>query len=235
MSEVDRSALRLVFITPGDRDPARTAVLIDSVLRGGATTVLLREPQLAPATRRQLAEQALALTAQNGAQLVISRDVELALGVGAWGVHLGWDGPSMEAVRARAGSLIVGRSAHWPLHAEDEQADYVTLSPFGVTERSRPRPRLTPEQVDATLMRLNAPVVALGGIDLQSVPCLPAGLDGIAVIRALADATDPALAAEGLRGAVEHRWASGPMDSGPLDRGLLDRGFLDRGPDLAPS
>jgi thiamine-phosphate pyrophosphorylase len=111
------------------------------------------------------------------------------------------------------------------LQAEDEQADYVTLSPFGATERSRPRPRLTPGRVEATLARLNAPVVALGGIDLRSVPCLPAGLCGIAVIRALADASDPEAAAVTLRGAVEHRWP----------RELLDRGRLDVGLDPAPS
>jgi len=199
--------LRLVLITPGDRPPESTLSLVERALAGGVTAVLLREPQLGRDERNLLAQELAAAAGEAGALLLLHNDVTAALECAADGVHLGWGGPAPAAARAAAPALLLGRSAHWPLQAEDKQADYLLLSPFRPTPKAQPRPLLTDEQVGQVLgERGLGPVVALGGLTAPDVEALPAGLAGIAVLRAIAGADDPASAAAALRAAVERRW-----------------------------
>ena len=199
--------LRLVLVTPGDRPPEATQSLVEQALAGGVTAVLLREPQLGRDERNFLAQELAAAAGDAGALLLLHNDVAAALECAADGVHLGWGGPAPAAARAAAPGLLVGRSAHWPLQAEDREADYLLLSPFRPTPKARPRPLLTGEQVGHVLGEHGlGPVVALGGLDATDVDSLPQGLAGVAVLRAIAEADDPAAAAAALRAAVERRW-----------------------------
>jgi thiamine-phosphate pyrophosphorylase len=172
------------------------------------TAVLLREPQLGRDERNFLAQELAGSAREAGALLLLHNDVAAALECAADGVHLGWGGPSVAAGAPRPRrDCSSGRSAHWPLQDDDRAADYLLLSPFRPTPKARPRPPLTAEQVRSALdePRLG-PVVALGGLDAAAIATLPAGLAGVAVLRAIAQADDPAAAAAALREAVERRW-----------------------------
>ncbi len=198
--------LALVLVTPGDRPAARTLALANAALDGGVTAVLLREPQLPDAEREALGLALAAACRARGALVLVSRDAGLALRVGADGVQAGWGGPDVDALRAAAPRLQVGRSAHWPLLTQDLRADWITLSPFRDTPRSHPRALLAPVQVRTLLDTPGLPpCVALGGLTEADVPGLPAGLVGVAVLRALGDAADPRAAAARLRAAVDAR------------------------------
>jgi thiamine-phosphate pyrophosphorylase len=197
---------RLVLVTPGDRAPATTARLVAAALDGGVTAVLLREPQLEAEDRAALARELCAACAEHGAQLLVSRDPALALVCGTGGVHAGWGGPTVAELRAAAPGLLVSRSAHWPLQPEDLLADLLLLSPFRPTTRSLPRSLLTDEQVRSVLATPGLPpTAALGGLGIEDIAMLPAGLSGVAVIRAIADAPDPRAAAVQLAAAVAAR------------------------------
>ncbi len=214
-AEALHRALRLVFVTPGDRDVATTLALVVAACAGGVTAVLLREPQL-DARARQCLAASVAEALGSTAVLTVSRDIAAAQAGRALAVHCGHGGPTVASVRAAG--YAAGRSAHWPLCAEDEAADYLTLSPFRPTGRSHPRALLTAEQVTTVLAAAGrarpggVPVVALGGLGLDDVAALPDGLSGIAVMRALAEADDVTAAARSLRRAVEARW---PLDASP--------------------
>jgi len=196
----------LLFITPGTRAPADTLRLVQAALDGGVQVLLLRERQLDGAARAALGHALAAEVRRAGARLLVHTDVDLALACGAEGVQLGFDGGSVAQARARAPQLLVGRSAHWPLQPDDLAADFVLLSPFRATHASRPRPLLRDGLVRAALADLQpAPVFALGGLGAADVPTLPAGLAGMAVIRAIADAQDPRAAAAVLRAALDAR------------------------------
>lgn len=202
--------LALLLVTPGDRGPAATLALARAALEGGASALLLREPQLEPPARRDLARELGLLCADHGAPLLVSRDAQLARACGASGVQAGWGGPGVEALRAALPGRAVGRSAHWPLQAEDLQADWLTLSPFRPTPRSHPRPTLTADQLRGIFATPGLPpTLALGGLTAADVPRLPAGPCGVAVLRALSEARDPREAARRLRAAVEERLAGG--------------------------
>ena len=199
MSEIRPGALRLVSITPGDRSPAETLALAQAGLAGGVTAILLRERSCSPSALRALACDLAALCQATGALLLISNDVALARHCGAHGVHLGHGGPTVAQARQQAPELIVGRSAHWPMGDDDRAADFVTLSPVASTPRSLPRPLLTAAQLSAAVADpALGPIVALGGLDVQTIGQLEQGIAGVAVIRALADAADPGAAARQL-------------------------------------
>lgn len=211
--------LALVLVTPGDRPAGRTLAVADAALQGGATAVLLREPQLPPAELEALALALAGACRERGARLLVSRDARLALRAGADGVQAGWGGPDVDELRAAAPGLPVGRSAHWPLEPPDLRADWITLSPFRATPRSHPRPLLEPAQVRAALATPGLPpCVALGGLAAEDVPSLPQGLAGVAVLRAVADARDPRTAAAGLRAAVDARLRGGARFGPPAAR-----------------
>jgi thiamine-phosphate pyrophosphorylase len=194
-----RAALRLVLITPGDRAPEATRALVEAALAGGVTCVLLREPQLTRDARACLAQGLTEAAHEAGAALVIHGDPGLAVECGADGVHTGHGGPDVGALRTRAPRRWAGRSAHWPIGAEDRAADYVLLSPFRPTHRSHPRPLLTEQQVRAVLADPGVPpVVALGGLTADTLPELPPGLAGVAVMRAITESADPCAAAQSL-------------------------------------
>lgn len=199
-------ALRLVSITPGDRTPAETLALTEASLGGGACAVLLRERALEPTALLSLAHDLSALCRLAGALLLVSNDVELALACAASGVHLGHGGPAVDVVRRTAPGLLVGRSAHWPPGPEDRAADYVTLSPVASTPHSWPRPLLSAEQLCCAVADpALGPVLALGGLDVESIGALPANVAGVAVLRALSQAVDPRVAAARLLQAFEQR------------------------------
>ncbi len=215
MSEARRLDLRVVLVTPDDRGPAELERLVEAALDGGVTAVLWRERRLTGAAAQEAAGPIARRVRRHGATLLVSRDAELAATLDADGVHTGWGGPALEELRRTAPGRALGRSAHWPPTADDEAADYISLSPFRATGRSRPRPLLDPSQVQSVLATpAIGPVVALGGLTADDVPELPAGLAGVAVIRALSEADDACRAAHRLRDAVDRRG---------LGSGLLQR------------
>lgn len=210
-------ALRLVLVTPDDRPATAIRALVEAALEGGVTAVIERERRLHPDERAALAGDLAAACTQAGALLLISGNASLAETVGAAGVQLGWGGPSVAEVRRRHPGHLVGRSCHWPPSDEDRAADFLLLSPFATTHRSHPRPLLTARQIAAVLSPLGehggehgvpCPVVALGGLTESAVSALPSGLAGVAVVRAIADASNPLSAAQALRAAVEARLES---------------------------
>lgn len=204
MVALDPARLRLVVVTPSWGEPGWTCERVAAALRGGATAVLVREPSRAPEVRASMARAVAELCREAGALCLVSREVELALGVGADGVHLGHGGPTVAQARAASGTLVVGRSCHWPVGAEDAAADYVTLSPFGWVPKPHPRPPLSPEQAASIVGSASlGPVVALGGLTPAEVGRLPEGVAGVAAIRSLFEADDVERAARELRRAID--------------------------------
>ncbi|HEX6255931.1 MAG TPA: thiamine phosphate synthase [Euzebyales bacterium] len=182
----------------GDRD------LVDVVMAavdGGATCVQLRDKR---ATTRQLVEigeRLRAVLAPRGVPLVINDRVDVALAVGADGVHVGRD--DMDPVTARAllgPEAIVGLSVESPAdveRAEDLAVDYLGVSPVFDTPTK-------PDTLDAWgldgLARVRRQshhtIVAIGGIDRDTVADVAAaGADAVAVVSAVCAAVDPRAAA----------------------------------------
>jgi thiamine-phosphate pyrophosphorylase len=160
---------------------------------GGATLVQLREKQM-PAL--QFYEQARA-AATRGVQLIINDRVDVALAVGAHGVHLGQDDMPPEAARRLLGDeAVIGYSTHSVEQAKKALTmpiDYIAIGPiFTTSTKTNPSPTLGLEGLRAVREVIgNAQLVAIGGISHANArEVIEAGADCVAVISAVL--SDPA-------------------------------------------
>jgi thiamine-phosphate pyrophosphorylase len=155
-----------------------------------------KEPQGAGRLFRQI-ETAVELAGPNSAAVMVNDRLDLALAAGAAGVHLGQDDLPVEAARRLAGrDLLIGLSTHNREqfdHAQELDVDYVALGPvFATPTKPGFNPPLGVETVARIVQRKRRPVVAIGGITLETAPLLwLAGVDAVAVISDIVEAEDP--------------------------------------------
>jgi thiamine-phosphate pyrophosphorylase len=169
---------------------------LETALEAGVDAIQLREKDLSV---RQLFDMAVwmrELTEEYAAKLFINDRVDVALSVGADGVHLGRSSIPAYAVRKISGDkLMVGVSTHGieeTMMAEKDGADFITVGPIYETPSKLKYGK--PIGVDAlrgVKSRVSIPVFAVGGIKLDRVKEVrDAGADGIAVISAILGAKD---------------------------------------------
>ncbi len=180
------SVPRLLWITP-ERGPIEAMLEAAQAGLPAGCVVLLRRRGLSGAA---LFEEARRFV-QTGVPLLVSARVDLAMAVGAVGVHLPERGHAPHEVRALWPGALIGVSRHDRAGLEQAHgADYATLSPFASTPcKGAPLPLETFRQAaEASPI----PVLALGGVDADNCDAaLRAGARGVAFIRATqgADAT----------------------------------------------
>lgn len=155
---------------------------------GGATLIQLREKQMPP---REFYEQAK-MAVRPGVQLIINDRVDVALAVGAQGVHLGQDDMPPEAARKLLGpNAVIGYSTHnieQAIAATKLPIDYLAVGPiFATTTKSDTAPVLGLQGLRAVREAIGVfPLVAIGGITHANArEVIGAGADSVAVISAL--------------------------------------------------
>ena len=148
--------------------------------------VQLREKDIKGRDLYELAMKVRELTSRYDALLLINGRFDIAVAVGADGVHLPEHYIPPSAVKRLFPDLIVGFSAHSPesaKRAEEEGADFVTISPIFKTSSHPEAKALGPGAIRKVVERVNIPVYALGGITWEKVKvCYKNGAYGIAGI-----------------------------------------------------
>ncbi len=181
---------------------------IRSALDGGVDIVQLRAKELEALPFMRLAERVMAIARAAQVPFVVNDRPDVALAVGADGVHLGQlDLPVAWACRV-APDAFIGRSSHEAAHAEravDEGADYFAVGPVWATPTKPGREPAGLSYVrDVAARNVQVPWFAIGGITLDNVEqVLGAGATRIAMVRAVLDASDPAEAARGFADALK--------------------------------
>lgn len=174
--------------------------VLRACLDAGVKLVQFREKHLAT---RELFERALEfrqLTLAAGALLIIDDRVDVALAVGADGVHLGLEDLPIVSARAIAPDLIIGASSHnldEALAAQNDGASYVNIGPIFATQtKDVPTGVIGPEAISAIAPGLRIPFTCMGGIKVHNAPELIArGARTLAVVTAVTAAPDPRAAA----------------------------------------
>jgi thiamine-phosphate pyrophosphorylase len=172
------------------------AVVADA-LRGGMRAVQLREKDLTGRQLFELAGELREITWKYDAKLLINDRVDIALAVGADGVHLGKAGLPVQKARSILGSeYLIGYSAHSAeeaLQAQMDGADFVTIGPVYPTPSKAQYGVPSGLRVLAETARTaRIPVFALGGVKHSSIgEVLAAGAHGVALISAVMSAPDP--------------------------------------------
>ena len=182
--------------------------MLSQALVAGVQAIQLREKDLDTIDVYRLGERLLSLTRQAGAALIVNDRVDVAMALGADGVHLTRKSlPPMEA-RALVGSrMLLGISCHGLAdvrEAVEGGVDFVVLGPIYETPSKVPYGApLTPVILKQARGICPLPILAIGGINTTRVPeVVHAGADGVAVISAVLAAPDPGAATRELLEAV---------------------------------
>ena len=187
---------------------------IRAAIEGGVDVLQLRSKELEGAPYCRLAERVAAVAAAAGIPFLINDRVDVALAVNADGVHLGQRDLPVELARRVLSHAIIGRSSHEAAHATralEERADYFAVGPVWETPTKPGRKAAGVKYVrEVAALNVGIPWYAIGGINLENIrEVIEAGATRIAVVRAILDARDPAVAASALKAALEGREAQG--------------------------
>jgi thiamine-phosphate pyrophosphorylase len=159
---------------------------------GGAALVQLREKGMAVRDFFAEAQAALINARDSGVKLIINDRVDLAMAIGADGVHLGQDDLPPVSARALLGpQAIIGFSTHDRLQAISALAlpiDYIAVGPvFPTQTKGDTAPHLGLAGVREVRQAIGSfPLVAIGGItEVNALDVVAAGADSVALISSL--------------------------------------------------
>jgi thiamine-phosphate pyrophosphorylase len=215
-TETDRrtrlDAAHLYFVA----DRAGLDRALDAALRGGADLVQLRDKTARDDEIVAAARWAAARCEAHGALFILNDRPDLALAVGADGVHVGQDDMPVAQARAIVGDdAIVGLSTHSIAQADAgavSGADYIAVGPVHATPTKEGRPAIGLDPIRHAAARVGGvPWFAIGGIDAETVhDVAAAGARRAVIVRAIAHAADPEAVTRALRAAL----TSGAVEAG---------------------
>ena len=199
-------ATRNLYLCLGARDDM--ADFLPAVLRGGVDVVQLREKDGDHDLRRAMAAIMVPICQDFGVPFVMNDFPELALEVGADGVHVGQDDLPVSYCRKILGpDAIVGLSTHAPAEFDaglGEPVTYLSAGPIVPTPTKAGRSGTGAAYALECQAKTSLPVFVTGGVNVDTIGDLVRqGLQRFVVVRALTEAADPYLAARALRDALE--------------------------------
>lgn len=210
---MEKNNLHLYFISGtnnvGDKD---LLAVLESALKGGITAFQLREKgenALQGNALKELAEQCLNLCREYNVPFIVNDHVDLALEIGADGVHVGQTDGVISEIRTKIGpDKILGVSTHTKIEAltaSDAGANYIGVGPlYETTSKESPGEAVGPELVREIVQELpGLPIVGIGGIsERKAGTVIRQGASGVAVISAIAGAEDVEEAAHAIKGRI---------------------------------
>lgn len=182
--------------------------VLQAVIQGGAKIIQLREKEYSIKKLYNLAVTFRAITAQAGVLLIINDHVDIALAVGADGVHLGQDDFPLQAARKIAPDLIIGASTHSlpeAVQAQKDGADYINIGPIFPTGTKEGLERfLGPEAIAEISPQIEVPFTVMGGISEANIDqVLAQGARRVAVVTAITQAADIAAKTRALKETIQ--------------------------------
>ena len=175
----------------------------ESALRGGTTVIQLREKDCSSREFYELGLRVKKITERYNAPLIINDRVDIALAVGAAGVHVGQGDLPCKVVREIVGpDMIVGVSAatlEEAVRAEQDGADYLGVGAMYATATKTDTRPVSMEELLKIRAAVKIPIVVIGGINKQTLGNFKGtGVNGLAVVSAIVAQLDPEAAAREL-------------------------------------
>jgi thiamine-phosphate pyrophosphorylase len=187
---------RLYVVTGAREEQGDLPEFLEAILGAGADIVQLREKEAEAGDLLRWGEVFADAARRHGALFTLNDRPDVALALGADGVHVGQnDLPPSIARQILGPEAIVGLSCHSPdqLDVAPTEADYVTAGPVHATPTKPGRPGTGLEVVRHAAATVTRPWFAIGGIDPSTLPdAVEAGARRIVVVRAVSEAADPA-------------------------------------------
>ena len=190
--KIDKETLLLYAVTDrhwlSEGEPLSHAV--KEALEGGTTILQIREKSMDEAAFEAEAIELMALSRQYRVPFIVNDNVELAVRIGADGVHVGQEDMEAGRVREMIGpDRILGVSAQTveeAILAEAAGADYLGVGAVFPTGSKSDAVDVSHETLKAICEAVSIPVVAIGGITYENMEQLAgSGIAGISVISAI--------------------------------------------------
>ena len=180
------------------------------VLAGGADGVQFREKR--PWTTRRLlavAGEIAGACAKANAVAIVDDRADVALAVGAGGLHLGRDDLDAATARRILGrTVMIGGTANSydeAMAVAATDVDYLGIGPvYGTRSKANPAPVMGLDELSRIARNVPKPVIAIGGITAKRIlETMQAGVHGVAVLSEIVAAEDPTSATRACRAAVD--------------------------------
>ena len=177
---------------------------IEAALRGGVTLLQLREKDKTTREYLDLARKVHALTKRYGVPLIIDDRLDIAMAIGAEGVHLGQSDLPIDLARQLLGpDRIIGATAKTvpqALEAYQQGADYLGVGAIYPTTTKVKTVLTSTDTLRDICAAVPIPVNAIGGLNRDNIDVLSGiPIAGICVVSAIMKADDPGRAAQELR------------------------------------
>jgi len=194
----------LYLCTPARRD---VVDFVTACVGGGVGIVQLRDKVAEDRDLLVAAESLAERCRELGVPFIVNERCDVALAVGADGVHVGQDDLPVRRCRDLLGDgAVVGLSTHADQELDtalDQPVSYLSAGPVEPTPTKPGRPGTGPGYVALAAKRASVPVYVTGGVTAATIPGLvDLGLRHFVVVRALTEATDPNAAARALCSAI---------------------------------
>ncbi len=177
---------------------------VENAINGGVTMVQIREKS---ASSLEFYEQAIRikkLTGRYSIPLVVNDRIDIALAIGADGIHIGQnDIPASVARKIIGKNMLLGVSASSvkeALQAQNDGADYLGIGAMFSTGTKTDAKTVSMEELQRIRKAVSIPIVAIGGISKKNAAYFrDMGVDGLAVVSAVIAQPDIKAATEELK------------------------------------
>ncbi|MCI8589547.1 MAG: thiamine phosphate synthase [Clostridiales bacterium] len=189
-----------------DRELMTSATIeecVEAALKGGVTIVQLREKTCTSKEFYEIGKRVHQITRAYRVPLIINDRVDIALAIGAEGVHVGSNDLPCQIVRRIAGDdMLIGVSVSTKeeaLQAEKSGADYVGVGAMYATKTKTDAVMVSMEELNRIRQAISLPIVTIGGMNRQTIKHFKhTGIDGVAVVSAIVATENPESAAKEL-------------------------------------
>jgi len=204
-------SFRLYAVTDLKDVQPDTLSRIESAYEGGADIIQLRSKTLPDRILYDVGLRIRQIANRRRKLFFVNDRLDLALAVGADGLHIGQDDFPVSRIREIISStraeLFLGKSTHsleQAVAASSEDVDYIGVGPVFSTPTKPDYAAIGPELIRNVSNTVKKPYVVIGGIDLQNIQIvLDAGARRIAVVRAIFQTGDTYESARQLRSKIE--------------------------------
>ncbi len=163
---------------------------VEQAIAGGCTLVQLREKEISSLDFYVLASEMKKITDIYGIPLIINDRIDIAMAVGAAGVHIGQkDIPADIARKVIGKDMLLGVSAASvaeAVNAAKAGADYLGVGAMFPTGTKPDAGFVSMEELGKIRRAVDIPIVVIGGISKENATLFqPMGIDGLAVASAV--------------------------------------------------
>lgn len=196
-----------LYFCLGDEPDLET--IAQEAIDGGVSIIQMREKRASSSKLFALAQRFKSVCEKNHIPLIINDRLDIALAVGADGVHLGQEDIPCRVAKEIMGERIVGVSVSCvqeALEAQSQGADYLGVGAMYATESKKDAKIVSLQELREIRKATSLPIVIIGGLNEENISLFKnEGIEGIAVISAILHSKDRERSARRLKEIWESR------------------------------